>query len=270
VVAACLVLGRGRALAPAGPPSELTISFLDVGQGDATLVQSPEGGAILFDGGPPEAGVFRLVQRAGVRRLSAVVATHQSRDHQGGLREVIEQVPADLYVDAGDGNRHPDFLAIARAAARRGVRRVVPRQGDVLRVPGLDVRVLGPPPRPPGPAPEDPNPRALVAVVSSGGFDLLLSGDAESASLAPLALPDVEAMKVPHHGSKDPGLPAVLARLRPQLAGIEVGEGNGYGHRAPGTLAALRSAGVRTYRTDRHGTVKVKVAGGGARVETER
>ena len=268
--AVLMLVGCARALSPPGPPSELTVSYLDIGQGDATLVQSPEGGAILFDGGPPEAGVVRLLERAGVKRLSAVVATHQSRDHQGGLREVLETVPADLYVDAGDGNRDPDFTAIAEAATRRRVRRVVPRQGDVLRAPGLTVRVLGPAPRGPGPAPEDPNPRALVTVVSAGGFDLFLSGDAESEALTGLDLPDVEAMKVSHHGSKDPGLPAVLARLRPQIAGIEVGESNGYGHPAPPTLAALRAAGVRTYRTDRDGTVKLTVGEAGLEVETER
>ena len=73
-----------------------------------------------------------------------------------------------------------------------------------------------------------------------------------------------------HHGSKDPGLPAVLARLRPQVAGIEVGESNGYGHPAPQTLAALHAAGVRTYRTDRHGTVKLSVGEKGLEVDTER
>jgi competence protein ComEC len=268
--AAVVALGSLRMLAPPAPPSELTVSYLDVGQGDATLVQSPDGGAILFDGGPPEGQVVRLLRHAGVRRLSAVVATHQSRDHQGGLREVIEKVPADLYVDGGDGNRDPDFLAIAEAAARRGVRRVVPRQGSVLRAPGLTVRVLGPPPRPPGPAPEDPNLRALVTVVSAGDFDLFLSGDAEGESLTPLALPDVEAMKVSHHGSKDPALPEVLRRLKPQVAGIEVGESNTYGHPAPATLAALRAAGVDTHRTDLEGTVKLTVDGGGLQVESER
>jgi competence protein ComEC len=270
IAAAFGLIGCAAALAPPAPPAELTVSYLDVGQGDATLVQSPEGGAILFDGGPPEGRVVRQLERAGVNRLSAVVATHQSRDHHGGLREVIETFPTDVYVDGGDGNPDPAFVAVARAAARRGVRRVVPRQGDTVRVPGLAVRVLGPAPRPPGPAPEDPNERALVTVVSARGFDLFLSGDAESPSFAALDLPDVEAMKVPHHGSKDPGLPAVLARLRPQFAAIEVGEGNGYGHPAPQTLAALSAAGVRTYRTDRHGTVTLTVTGNGLRVDTER
>ena len=146
----------------------------------------------------------------------------------------------------------------------------MPRQGSVLRAPGLTVRVLGPPPRPPGPAPEDPNVRALVTVVSAGDFDFFLSGDAEGESLTGLPLPDVEAMKVSHHGSKDPALPEVLRRLRPQVAGIEVGEGNTYGHPAPATLAALRAAGVEIHRTDLEGTIKLTVKGGRLRVETER
>ncbi len=104
--------------------------------------------------------------------------------------------------------------------------------------------------------------------MSSGGFRLLLSADAESEALLPLALPDVDAMKVPHHGSSDPGLPEVLARLRPELAAIEVGV-NTYGHPAPSTLAALRRAGVATYRTDRDGTVTLSVDAAGGHVHTE-
>ena len=74
-------------------PEHLTVSFLDVGQGDATLVQHPAGGAILIDGGPAEARTYRLVQEAGVDRLGLVVATHAAADHHGGLREVLEHVP---------------------------------------------------------------------------------------------------------------------------------------------------------------------------------
>ncbi len=138
-----------------------------------------------------------------------------------------------------------------------------------LRVGGLSIRVLSPTPRPAGPAPEDPNRRAVVAVVESGGFRLLLSADAESEALTPLRLPDVDAMKVPHHGSADPGLPEVLRRLRPEVAAIEVGP-NTYGHPAPSTLAALRRSGVRTYRTDRHGSVRLTAGRDGMWVRTER
>jgi competence protein ComEC len=109
-----------------------------------------------------------------------------------------------------------------------------------------------------------------VAVVRSGGFSLLLSADAESEALLPLDLPDVDAMKVPHHGSADPGLPEVIERIRPELAAIEVGENNTYGHPAPSTLAALRGAGVPTYRTDRDGTITLTVDRRNGDVTTER
>jgi len=119
--AALVALASMAALAPA-PPSEPTVSFLDVGQGDATLVQSPEGGAVLFDGGPPEAGVARLLRRRGVRHLSAVVATHQSRDHQGARRGPRAD-PHRPVRRRGRRQHRPRLLAIARTAARRGVPR---------------------------------------------------------------------------------------------------------------------------------------------------
>jgi competence protein ComEC len=266
---AALTLPAARLVSGPGPPSGLTVRFLDVGQGDATLVQHPDGTAVLVDGGPPEAGTARLLRRAGVRRLSLVVATHASRDHHGGLSDVLERYPVDLLLDGGDGTRDPAFRALLTEAARRNVRRVRAVAPMTIRAGGLRVAILSPPPRPPGPPPEDPNPRAVVALVSAGGFDLLLSADAESEALLPLDLPDVDALKVPHHGSSDPGLPRVLESIRPELAAIEVGP-NTYGHPTRSTLAALRHAGVRSYRTDRDGTVTVSVDGGEATVSTER
>ena len=269
IAVASLGLASASGLGSPSPPGDLTVRFLDVGQGDATLVQHPDGTAVLFDGGPPEGGVTRLLRRAGVKRLTAVVATHASRDHHGGLRDVLARHRVDLLVDGGDGARDPAFAAVLAEAARRGVRRVAAVAPMTLRLGGLVIRVLSPPPRPPGPAPEDPNPRAVVAVVSSGAFDLLLSADAESEALLPLDLPDIEAMKVPHHGSADPGLASMLERLRPQFAAIEVGP-NTYGHPSPSTLSTLKHAGVTTYRTDRDGTVTLTVRQGQMKVETER
>ena len=237
VAGAALALGLFRLAGPPSPPAGFTVSFLDVGQGDATLVQAPGGVAILFDGGPPEAGVSRELRAAGVRELSLVVATHQSRDHHGGLQQVVERLRVGSLLQNGDGTRDPTFRRVVDTARARGARIATPRQGQILSVGDVTIRVLGPPPRDPGPAPEDPNPRALAAVVSYRGFDLFLSGDAESDALAEYDLPPVEAMKVSHHGSADEGLPALLERLRPRVAAIEVGADNTYGHPAPSTCA---------------------------------
>ena len=273
-LATAAVLGLLVTAAPAldgpGPPGRLTVRFLDVGQGDSTLIQHPDGTAVLFDGGPPEAGVARLLRKAGVDRLAVVVATHASRDHHGGLAEVLRRFPVGTLLDGGDGTTDPSFRALLRDASSRGTRRVAATAPLTLTLPGeLTIRLLSPPPRPPGPAPEDPNPRAAVALVSAGAFDLLLSADAESETLLPLDLPDVDAMKVPHHGSADPGLADVLDEVDPELAAIEVGP-NTYGHPAPSTLNALEQAGVETYRTDRHGTVTLTIDAGQMRVDTER
>jgi len=106
-----------------------------------------------------------------------------------------------------------------------------------------------------------------VALASVGGFDLLLTADAESDITGPLELPDVDALKVAHHGSDDPGLPALLAQTRPEVAAIEVGRHNTYGHPAPSTIAVLRAAVPEVVRTDRDGTVRLHVEGGGVRLE---
>jgi competence protein ComEC len=269
--ALALLVTAAPALDGPGPPGRLTIRFLDVGQGDSTLIQHPDGTAVLFDGGPPEAGVTRLLRKAGVERLAVVVATHASRDHHGGLAEVLRRFPVDMLLEGGDGTRDPSFRVLLRDASSRGTRRVAATAPLTLTLAGgeLAIRLLSPPPRPPGPAPEDPNPRAAVALVRAGAFDLLLSADAESETLLPLELPDVDAMKVPHHGSADPGMPEVLDELDPELAAIEVGP-NTYGHPAPSTLNALKGAGVETYRTDRHGTVTLTIDAGKMDVETER
>jgi competence protein ComEC len=271
LLATALLAGGAEALDGPGPPGRLTVRFLDVGQGDATLVQHPDGTAVLFDGGPPEAGVARLLRKAGVERLALVVATHASRDHHGGLEDVIERFPVEALLDGGDGTADPSFRALVEGAADRGVQRLRATAPLAVNLAGGDLRIrlLSPPPRPPGPAPEDPNPRAVVALVTAGAFELLLTADAESESLLPLDLPDVDAMKVAHHGSADPGLPEVLDELEPEIAAIEVGP-NTYGHPAPSTLNALDKAGVRTYRTDHHGTVTLTLDGGEIQVETER
>jgi competence protein ComEC len=270
VASVALLAASAPALDGPDPPGRLTVRFLDVGQGDSTLIQHPDGTAVLFDGGPPGAGVARLLRKAGVERLALVVATHASRDHHGGLIEVMERFPVDALLDGGDGTADPEFRALLREAQSRGVRRIPATAPLTLRLAGggLRIEVLSPPPRPAGPAPEDPNPRAAVTLVRAGAFDLFLSADAESDALAPLDLPDVDAMKVPHHGSSDPGLPGLLDRLDPELAAIEVGP-NTYGHPAPSTLDALEQSGVETYRTDRHGTVTLTIDKGEMRVDTE-
>ncbi len=265
-----LALATATGLGSPSPPGDLTVRFLDIGQGDATLIQDGHGANALFDAGPPEGAVYRRLRAAGVRQLDLAVSTHQSRDHQGGFHELIRRMPIRLLLTNGYGTRDADYHRLLREADAAGIHRAVAHAGEVLRVGRMTVLILGPPPRQPGvPPPEDPNPVGIAAIVTQGAFDIWLSADAESDAILDYPLRPVEAMKVSHHGSADPGLPEVLERLRPSIAGIEVGAHNAYGHPAPSTLTALRRAGVATYRTDEHGTVTLTVTHGHMEVTTE-
>jgi competence protein ComEC len=257
------------ALSAAGHGSSaggLTVSFLDVGQGDATLLQL-DGAAVLFDTGPPGGPILSRLAAAGVRRLDVLVLTHAQLDHEGVALAVIARYRPRLVLDGGAGWPTPVQRTLAATAAAAGARVQVPRAGQTLALGRLRLRMLWPPVPPPGWRPDgDPNQRAVVALASVGAFDLLLPSDAESDVTLPLDLPPVEALKVAHHGSSDEGLPVLLHRIRPAVAAIEVGRRNTYGHPAPASLAALRTV-PRVYRTDRDGTIRLHVRGNGISVD---
>jgi competence protein ComEC len=254
LVAGVAVVGDGAARAPA--PGEVVVSFLDVGQGDATLVQRGAT-SVLVDTGPPDGPIVGRLREAGIERLDALVLTHAQADHEGAAPAVVREFAPRLVVDGGAGWPNRAFTAAASARVH------TPAAGDVIALGGLRFEVLWPPQRPPGwRAAGDPNEHALVARLEAGGLSVLLAADAESGVTAPLRLDPVDVLKVAHHGSADPGLPALLARIKPRIAAIEVGRGNRYGHPAPSTLAALKAAVPTVVRTDRDGTARLHAAGG--------
>ena len=248
-------------------PGELVVSFLDVGQGDATLLQRGAA-SVLVDTGPPGGPILRRLDEAGVGRLDLLVLTHAESDHEGMALPVIAAHRPRLVLDGGAGWPTAVQRGLPAALARAGGRAVTARAGQVLRVGSLRLRVLWPPPPAPGRRPSgNPNDRAVVAHVRDGPFDLLLPADAESNVTAGLDLPRVEALKVAHHGSDDAGLPAMLERTAPLVAAIEVGADNTYGHPTQATLGALRAV-PQVVRTDRDGTVRLHVLDG--RMSLER
>jgi competence protein ComEC len=271
-VTCAVVLGAGVLLARGGSddplPGELVVSFLDVGQGDATLLRL-DGAAVLVDTGPPDGPILRRLAEIGVERLDALVLTHAEADHEGAALKVLRAYPPRLLVNGGAGWPSPVQRALRTSLAGTRVRRLAAEAGQVLRIGGMQMRLLWPPPRSPGFVPEgSANDHAVVATVQVGEFDLFLPADAESNVTAALPLAPVEALKVAHHGSADEGLPALLDRLRPGVAAIEVGRRNSYGHPTPSTLSALRTV-PRVMRTDRDGTVHLHVRGGAMRLERD-
>jgi competence protein ComEC len=260
LVAALAALAcTGAALATVRPGSDevsraaLEVSLLDIGQGDAILLEPARGDPVLVDAGPPGADIADLLRDEGVARLAAVVITHDQADHAGGLDEILDQfevgavltgapTPA-LRSQAGSGGH-----SLSRLSA-----------GDVLRSGRLRLEVLWPSldALSTATAETDPNATSLVAIARVGAFSILLTGDAES-ELAPLDPGPVDVLKVAHHGSADAGLGTLLARASPQLAVISVGSDNPFGHPTPEALAELDDAGVRALRTDLEGEIELR------------
>jgi len=242
---------------PAGngsPAAGLRIEVLDVGQGDAILLQPARAPSVLVDTGPPGAGLLGSLASAGVKRLAAVVVTHDESDHSGGLDELLGRVPFArlVYARLGEPLR---MRAIAAGAVPTRV-----AAGRVLRSGRLRLEVLWPP-RELLTAPlgaTDPNQQALVLLVRWRRFSMLLTADAE-AEAVPLDPGPVDVLKVAHHGSDDAGLAALLDRIRPRLAVISVGAANPFGHPTPTTLETLAKAEVSLLRTDQDGTVTIEV-----------
>ncbi len=253
--------GGGRT---AAPPSGIRISFLDVGQGDAVLLQPANAAPILVDGGPPGARLAEQLAAAGVERLGAVVVTHDQSDHAGGVEELLGRVPVERFVYAVAGRELRDAAAAAGAAPLRLA------AGDELRAGRLRLEAIWPPRELLGErgTGADPNQRSLVLFARWRDFTALLAADAE-AETAPFDPGPVDVLKVAHHGSEDAGLDAFLGHMAPTLAVISVGEENPYGHPAPATLATLATHGVRTLRTDRDGSVTLDIGWRTIEVSTE-
>ena len=250
------------------PPTGLRITFLDVGQGDAVLLQVPEG-AVLVDQGPPEAKVAQQLRGLGVRRLAALVLTHPERDHIGGAEAVLRRLAVDRVLDPGLALSGPERRGALAAAAASGVPVREARAGAGFRLGRLRLRVLWPDRA--GTPGTNPNLLAIVLLASYGEVDALLTADAETDVTARLLSRPVEILKVAHHGSADAGLADELRELRPAVAVISCGRGNDYGHPRTSTLAALRSRpGLALYRTDEDGRVVVESDGRRISVRTDR
>ncbi|MEZ5077781.1 MAG: ComEC/Rec2 family competence protein [Solirubrobacterales bacterium] len=257
---AVLVAGPGRGGDPTPPPAAgVRIVFLDVGQGDAILLQPAGADPVLVDGGPPGDDLAGRLERYGVERLGAVLVTHEQSDHAGGIGRLLGRLPVSrlLYARLGRGLRER-----ARGA---GVATVRVARGDALRAGQLRLQVLWPPREllgaTAGGEDQDPNRLALVVLARWHGLSVLLTADAE-AEAVPLDPGPVAVLKVAHHGSEDAGLGELLERLRPRLAVISVGAGNPYGHPSPATLSTLERDRIRVLRTDRDGDVVLEAGAG--------
>lgn len=268
------------------PPPLLTVTVLDVGQGDAILIQSPAGRAVLIDGGgevgPTRSGwdigrmrVVPALRRAGVRRLDVMLLSHPHEDHVGGLPAVLENFPVGLVLDPGVAHPSPSYIRLLRSVEAGRVPYRSARAGMLIDLgAGVSFTIIHPPEPIPALDGDPVHAGAVIARLALGQAAMLLTGDAEAAAERHLldrgALVVSQVLKVGHHGSRTSTSPTFVAAVRPSIAVISVGADNSFGHPHPATLQTLADAGVTVYRTDRHGAVRLTTAGEAWRVSTAR
>ncbi|MHB8893484.1 MAG: ComEC/Rec2 family competence protein, partial [Candidatus Limnocylindrales bacterium] len=266
VVAAALVVGIASLALGDAATRTTRIVMLDVGQGDAILLESRSGARILVDGGPdPDRLLLQLDARIPPwdRRVDVLVLTHPHEDHVAGLVRVLDRYRVGRVYESGMHGAGPGWAAWD-SALRDGMPRGTLAAGARIRLDEILLTVLWPDP---GTVPVEPadtgrgiNGASVILLGEAAGRRFLLAGDAEDdvdPVLAARGLPRLDVLKVAHHGSATATSAGLLAATRPAVALISVGEGNDYGHPASSTLARLRDAGARVYRTDRDGTVEV-------------
>lgn len=244
-------------------PGVCRVWFLDVGQGDAELVETPEGKRVLVDGGPDRSILAKLgeILPPWDRRLDAALLSHPDADHVTGLAAVLDRYQVGVVYESGVRGKS----GAARAMAKDPVKHQDVRAGDRLAIGGATFEILAPADAVPGSVPDAANAFSVVAKLSCGGGTILLTGDLPGARERLLAGEDVsvDVLKVAHHGSVSSSDPAFLDAVHPSVAVIEVGEKNTFGHPHPAILERLNTRGIQTWRTDVHGDVLFE-AGNGA------
>ncbi len=242
------------------PYGDAEIVFLDVGQGDSTLIRLPHRTEILVDAGGSPFSDFDVGQNTvvpalvalGVDELELVIASHADTDHIEGLVSVLAQLPVQRLVIGHAEAESEAFGALVKVAEARGVPVTAVRRGEVLRLGDARLDILNPPPKPY----EATNDNSVAFVLSALGTTALFLGDAASTVEDVLAVPDIDVLMVSHHGSRFSTSDALLRAAQPERAVLSYGR-NTYGHPHPDVLARLQAHGVSVAHTHLEGAVRI-------------
>ncbi|MCK8826040.1 MBL fold metallo-hydrolase [Fuchsiella alkaliacetigena] len=246
--------------------SELQVHFIDIGQGDAILIQTPEDKNMLIDGGDRFNWVAdRLtgyLEEQNVSTVHAIVGTHPHADHIGGLPAVIENFEVEKVYDSGRVHTTKTYEDYLRLIDRKDILFHTPRRGENIQLGELNFAVLHP-----GSGVErySLNNASIVLHLEYGDISFLFTGDVEKEAEKEILASDFDleatVLKVAHHGSSSSTIPEFLEEVNPEVAVIQLGEDNRYGHPHDEVLERFKSSGVDVYRNDKHGNIVVKTDG---------
>ena len=254
---------------------QFRVTFLDVGQGDSTVIEWPDGRVVVIDGGATyerfdmgRGVVAPYLWNRGIRTIDHMVGTHPQLDHVGGLTWLLRHFNVKHYWGTGDGRDELFYRRLLQALAERGLTQQQAKEGqEILSSHDCRLMVLNPPDaavtREQQPANHREghllNNRSIVTELSCGAHRMIFAADVEQDSLRRMQLTSrrepVAVLKVPHHGAISSLNPEWIGGLRPQHAVFSVGRHNPYGHPAPKVVDAYAGQGASIYRTDLDGGI---------------
>jgi len=241
------------------PATDPAIYFLDIGQGDSSLVVLEGGVKILIDGGPDAAVVERLAEVLPPhdRYLDLVVMTHTDLDHMGGLIDVLQTYKVGTFIGTGRKDDSDEYRELINALIEQQVPYAQLAEGDEINIGDTRLAVLSPNTQ--EVLSSEPNDAGLVFRLTSPNYSALFTADISTVVEGRLAKEynlQSDILKVGHHGSKFSSSAEFLSGVSPRLAGIGVGK-NRYGHPAPDALERIAKITRHIFRTDEQGTIKI-------------
>ncbi len=242
------------------PVGGISVHFIDVGQGDCAVVQTPDGN-LLIDAGTTDSAqaIRRYVDDLGIAEFAYAIFTHPHADHIGSAAALLDAYRFDCVILPNAVSTSKTFERLLDAIEKENCEVIEGKAGVSLALGELTIDLLAPVTEH-----DDLNNMSAVAMLTYGGGTFLFTGDAEALSEAEILekySPDCDVLKVGHHGSSTSSSEAFLRAASPEIAVISVGEGNSYGHPHTSVVTRLEDCGAAIYRTDLCGNITVSFDG---------
>lgn len=239
----------------------LEVNFFDVGQGDAIFIQTPQRHQVLIDGGPGSAVLEKLAKEMPFwdRTIDLVILTHPEKDHMAGFTDVLKRYKVENILWTGILKDTPEFKEWQRLIGKEGTEVRIAQSGQIIIFPinekeEIRIDVLYPLEKLEVKEMENSNDTSIVSRMIFGEKSFLFTGDATKSTEKKLLERETniksDVLKVAHHGSKTSSGEDFIKKVLPEIAVIEVGKNNSYGHPHQETLATLEKYGTTIFRTD--------------------
>lgn len=250
-------------------PQKLRIFFIDVGQGDSTLIITPDKKTVLVDGGGSdsfdvgEKVLLPYLLDRRILKVDYVLISHFDTDHCGGILTIMEKVKVKNIIISEQAEHSENYERFKKLMIHKKIRLIEVKKGDKIKIGRYsEFKILFPTSRL---LSENPlNNNSIVAQFNYNNFKMLFTGDIEKLAEQQILKTEkaeirADILKVAHHGSKTSSIPEFIKAVRPKIALIGVGKNNTFGHPNQQTIKNLENIKCRIYRTDLQGEIIIKI-----------